>query len=239
MRKPIFKTWWFWVAVVAIVGIIGMFTNNDESPTPPEPTVAADTTQTEDQATNDTANVADKSATNTPEETVKEPEKEEPAFDWKTAEVNEENIKKALTDNVGAAMAIPLSEKTFRKFVSSMDTKGTYVEITVNPGLFGDEKDFVKKAGGSLIAYSKVLFQNPDVYEVSVVANIDNVGGGENQGVYISWRRNQAEGVDYDKVLDDMFGDITIPYQMARKYSIQKELFEGLTDFDLPQNNNL
>lgn len=165
----------------------------------------------------------------------------EPAqkFNWATADVNEENIRKALSEGIPAAMAIPLKDNTFRKFVSSEDLNGQYIELTINPGLFADEKDFVKRAGGSLIAYSKILFQNPHVYEVSLVVNIDDVAGGENQGVYISWRKEQAKGVDYDKVLDNMFGDISIPYSLARKYSIQTELYNGLKDFPMPQNKNL
>lgn len=161
------------------------------------------------------------------------------AFNWATAEVNEENVREALKDNVGAAMAIVVNDDTFRKFTSSEDTKGAYVEITVNPGAFGDQKDFVKRAGGSLLAYSKVLFENPDVYEISVNALVDNVGGGENPGVYISWRRENAEGVDLDAALDNMFGEISIPYGLARKYSIQNDLYSGLKDFELPAENNL
>ncbi|EHS56869.1 hypothetical protein P4H71_22725 [Paenibacillus kribbensis] len=166
-------------------------------------------------------------------------EQKEPEFNWATAEVNEENVRHALKDNVGAAMAIPLTDETFRRYGASSDLKGEYIEITVNPGLFLDEKDFVKKAGGSLIAYSKVLFQNPRVYEVSVSTNIDNVGGGENDAVYISWRRDQTKGVDYDKVLDNMFGDYTTPYQLARKYSIQPDIYRKLESFGLPKENNL
>lgn len=172
------------------------------------------------------------------EETTPEP-KPEPAFDWTTAEVNEENVRKALEDSVGAAMAIPLTDETFRRYASSADLKGEYVELTVNPGTFWDTKDFVKRAGGSLIAYSKVLFQNPDVYEVSVDVKIDNIGGGENDAVYISWRRDQAEKLNADTLLDNMFGDYTIPYQVARKYYITKELYDRLEKFDLPREHNL
>ncbi|GIP53102.1 hypothetical protein [Paenibacillus vini] len=166
-------------------------------------------------------------------------DKSEPKFDWANAEVTEENVKKALEDNIGAAMAIPLTEERFRKFVTSADAQGEYVEITLNPGIFADYKDFVKRAGGSLIAYSKVLFENPQVYEVSLNVLIDNVGGGENNGVYISWRRDQVADVDYDAVLDNMFGDYTIPYQLARKYNIQKDIYDGLEEFNLPESNNL
>lgn len=172
-------------------------------------------------------------------ETRVETAKPEPQFDWASADVTEENVKKALKDNVGAAMAIPLTDERFRKFVTTSDTNGEYVEITLNPGMFADYKDFVKRAGGSLIAYSKVLFENPQIYELSLNVLIDNVGGGENDGVYISWRRDQAEGVDYEAVLDNMFGDYTIPYQLARKYSIQKDIYNGLEDFELPSSNNL
>ena|GEM_PF-3506481 len=174
-----------------------------------------------------------------PVETAQEVGNAEQSFNWTSAEVTEDNIKKALKDNVGAAMAIPLTDDSFRKFVTSADTKGEYVEITINPGMFADYKDFVKRAGGSLIAYSKVLFENSQVYEVSLNVLIDNVGGGENDGVYISWRREQAEGVDYDAILDNMFGDYTIPYQLARKYSIQKDIYEELEEFELPSSNNL
>lgn len=172
-------------------------------------------------------------------ESIDEPSEPTPQFDWATAEVNEENIRKALSEGVPAAMAIPLKDSTFRKFVSSEDLNGEYIELTINPGTFADSKDFVKKAGGSLIAYSKILFQNQKIYEISLVVNIDNVAGGENQGVYISWRREQAKDVDYDKVLDNMFGDISIPYSLARKYSIQSELYNDLSDFSLPKENNM
>ncbi|ANY68780.1 hypothetical protein BBD42_21640 [Paenibacillus sp. BIHB 4019] len=160
-------------------------------------------------------------------------------FDWATAEVTEDNVRQALEGNVGAPFAIPVKDETFRKFVSSYDEKGEYIEITVNPGIFTDEKDFVKKAGGSLIEYSKFLFENPEVYEITVNALINDVAGGENEGVSISWRRDEAERIDYDIVLESMFGDYTIPYGLARKYSLQKELYEGLADFELPQYNNL
>jgi len=153
--------------------------------------------------------------------------------------VTEERAKKVLEGNVGAAYAITVKDETFRKIAMTYDTKGAYLEITVNPGMFADEKDFVRRAGGSLIAYSKILFSNPEVYEVSVNALIDNVGGGENDGVYISWQRDQAKDIDYDTVLDNMFGDYTIPYQLARKYSIQTDLYDKLPEFGLPKSNNL
>ncbi|WP_372629257.1 membrane lipoprotein lipid attachment site-containing protein [Cohnella sp.] len=162
-------------------------------------------------------------------------ESSEPPYDWSTVEVTEERARRALEGNVGAAYAITVKDETFRKIAMTYDTKGAYLEITVNPGMFADEKDFVRHAGGSLIAYSKILFSNPEVYEISVNVLIDNVGGGENDGVYISWQRDQAKDIDYDAVLDNMFGDYTIPYQLARKYSIQTELFEGLADFGLLQ----
>ncbi|WP_339260147.1 hypothetical protein MKZ12_09805 [Paenibacillus sp. FSL R5-0713] len=173
------------------------------------------------------------------EEATPEPEPVEPAFDWATAEVTEENVRKALLDNVGGAFAIPITDDTFRKFASSSDLKGEYVELTVNPGTFWDEKDFVKRAGGSLIAYSKILFQNPKVYEVSVDVKIDNVVGGENDAVYISWRRDQAEKLDADTILDNMFGDYTIPFQVARKYRLTKEIYDKLEKFELPRQHNL
>lgn len=160
-------------------------------------------------------------------------------FDWATAEVSEGNVKQALKSNVGAAFAIPVEDETFRKFVSSFDDKGEYLAITVNPGIFADEKDFVKKAGGSLVAYSKILFENPEVYEITVNVLINDVAGGENEGVSISWRREEAERIDYDIVLESMFGDYTIPFKLARKYSVQNALYEELTNFELPQYNNL
>lgn len=165
-------------------------------------------------------------------------EVKEPAFDWTKADVTEENVRKALANEV-TAVSIPLNEATFRKFTTNSDISGEYIEITINPGAFWDSKDFVKKAGASLIAYSKILFKNPKVYEVSVSAKIDNVGGGENDGVYISWRREQVEGKDLERVLDNVIGDYTTPYQLARKYSIQKELYDSLENFDLPRDNNL
>ncbi|MGP0579211.1 hypothetical protein ACTP13_19690 [Paenibacillus peoriae] len=215
------------VALLIILAIGGkLFANKPDTVTPvqapPNKEETIPVSQTESETTAPVVEVA-----------------EAPAFSWADAEVSEKNVRRALKDNVGAAMAIPLTDETFRKYASSSDLKGEYIEITINPGLFLDEKDFVKKAGGSLIAYSKVLFQNPKVYEVSISTHIDNVGGGENDAVYISWRRDQAKGLDYDKVLDNMFGDYTIPYQLARKYSIQPEVYNKLKKFDLPKENNL
>jgi hypothetical protein len=159
-------------------------------------------------------------------------------FDWKTAEVNEENVKEALGD-VGGAFSIPVNDDTLRKIVvNNYGDKNIMVYIVVNPGAFWDEKDFVKKSGGSLVDYSKILFENEQVYEVVVKTMIDNVGGGENPGVDISWRRDQTEGVDYEAVMDNMFGDISIPYQLARHYSIPKEIYDKLKDFDLPASLN-
>ncbi|OMF70874.1 hypothetical protein BK142_23435 [Paenibacillus glucanolyticus] len=68
---------------------------------------------------------------------------------------------------------------------------------------------------------------------------MDNVGGGENNGVYISWRRDQADGVDYDSVLDNMFGDFTIPFTLARKYRINSSIYDKLGDVSIPQDHNL
>lgn len=168
-----------------------------------------------------------------------DPKPTELVFNWHSAEVTEENVRLALENNVSTAMAIPIKEETFRRFTTSEDLEGQYIELTINPGTFGDEKDFVKKAGGSLIAYSKILFENPDVYEVSLDVKIDNVGGGENDGVYISWRRDQAENVDYDSVLDNMFGDFTIPYTLARKYRIDSSIYDKLGDIAIPEDHNL
>ncbi|QOS81005.1 hypothetical protein JNUCC31_09095 [Paenibacillus sp. JNUCC31] len=168
-----------------------------------------------------------------------DPEPVKPAFKWVTAEVTEENVRKALLDNVGGAFAIPLTDETFRKFVSSPDVYGERVELTINPGTFWDEKDFVKKAGGSLIAYSKILLDNPNIYEVCIDVKIDNAGGGENNAVYLSWRRDQAEKVDMDQVLDNMFGDYTIPFQLARNYRIQDDIYNELEKFSLPKEKNM
>ncbi|MBT2761894.1 hypothetical protein [Paenibacillus sp. ISL-20] len=168
-----------------------------------------------------------------------DPKPKESVFEWHSADVSEDNVRLALENNVGAAMAIPIKDETFRKFTSSEDLEGQYIELTINPGTYWDEKDFVKKAGGSLIAYSKILFENPEVYEVSLDVKIDNGGGGENDGVYISWRRDQAENVDYDSVLDNMFGDFTIPYTLARKYRIDSRLYDKLGDIPIPRDHNL
>lgn len=178
----------------------------------------------------------------TPESTPiasKESEPSEKPFDWKTEEVNEENVRKALEEGVTSALAIKITDKTFRKVVSSSDTKGEYLEITVNPGDFWDEKDFVKRSGGSLVAYSKVLFENPAVYEVSINVKINNVGGGENNGVYLSWRRDNVKGLNFDTVLDNTLGDYSVPFSLVRKYSIQDDIYEKLKNFDLPSENNL
>jgi hypothetical protein len=166
-------------------------------------------------------------------------EEDAPVFDWSKAEVNEKNVREALKDTGHAAVSIMLTDTTFRKFVYSEDDKGKYIDITVNPGMFGDVKDFVRKSGGSLLAYSKILFENPEVYEVSISTKMDNVGGGENDGVYISWRREQTEGIDYDKALDNMFGDYTIPYALARKYYIPRDIYERLPEPSIPMENNL
>lgn len=174
----------------------------------------------------------------TPRPSMSMVKKTEPPFNWTTAEVNEENVRKALSTGIGAAMSVPLTDDTFRGFVSNLYGEGRYVTITINPGMFADEKDFVKRVGGSLIAYSKILFDNPEIYDVTLVANIDNVAGGENKNaVFLTWNRKQAEGIDFDDVLDNMFGDISIPYQLARKYSIQKDIYDNLRDFDLPRDN--
>jgi hypothetical protein len=77
------------------------------------------------------------------------------------------------------------------------------------------------------------------VYEVSIDVKIDNVVGGENDAVYISWRRDQAAKVDADTILDNMFGDYTIPFQVARKYNLTKEIYDKLEEFELPRQHNL
>jgi hypothetical protein len=183
--------------------------------------------------------VAEPERSASPSEETQEPTVPSESYDWSTVEVTEERVRKALEGNVGAAYAISVKDETFRKIAMSSDTKGAYIEITVNPGMFADEKDFVRRAGGSLLAYSKILYSNPEVYEVSVNVLIDNVGGGENDGVYLSWQREQAKDIDYDAVLDNLFGDYTIPYQLARKYAIQTDLYDKLPEFDLPKSNNL
>ncbi|USB32534.1 hypothetical protein [Paenibacillus sp. YPG26] len=205
------------ILILIIFGLFKFFEGDSE-----EAPVSGDTTST----------------TSVTAKEVTKPGVEEPAFDWSKADVTEENVRKALANEV-TAVSIPLNETTFRRFAASSDTTGEYIEITVNPGAFWDSKDFVKIDGGSLIAYSKILFNNPKVYEVSVSVNIDNVSGGENDGVYISWRREQVKDVDLEKVLDNVIGDYTVPYQLARKYSIQKELYDSLESFDLPKDNNL
>ncbi|MFD2332269.1 hypothetical protein ACFSR7_23690 [Cohnella sp. GCM10020058] len=159
----------------------------------------------------------------------------EAPFDWVTAELTEENVRKALADGISIGSAFPVNDDTVRKIVANDWGKDSLIYVVVNPGFFLDEKDFVKRSGGSLIAYSKILFENPNVAEVSVQTRIDNVGGGENRAVDISWRRENIEGVDPDKALDDLMGDYTIAYQLARAYSIDKELYDALPDFGLPQ----
>jgi len=215
-----------YIIFIAALFVLTACSNDKQAESKPEPSATIAATQPEESAS--PSAVTQESA-----------EPSETPYDWSTVEVTEERAKKVLEGNVGAAYAITVKDETFRKIAMTYDTKGAYLEITVNPGMFADEKDFVRRAGGSLIAYSKILFSNPEVYEVSVNALIDNVGGGENDGVYISWQRDQAKDIDYDTVLDNMFGDYTIPYQLARKYSIQTDLYDKLPEFGLPKSNNL
>ncbi len=215
-----------YIIFIAALFVLTACSNDKQAESKPEPSATIAATQPEESAS--------------PSAVTQEPvEPSEPPYDWSTVEVTEERAKKALEGNVGAVYAITVKDETFRKIAMTYDTKGAYLEITVNPGMFADEKDFVRRAGGSLIAYSKILFSNPEVYEVSVNVLIDNVGGGENDGVYISWQRDQAKDIDYDTMLDNMFGDYTVPYQLARKYSIQTDLYDKLPEFGLPKSNNL
>lgn len=177
--------------------------------------------------------------TPSPSERAPEPSVEAtPAFDWATAEITEENVRKALEGNVGAPMAIPITDKTVRKIVANDWEENSLVFVTVNPGVFYGEKDFVKRSGGSLIAYSKILFENPKISEVAVKTMIDNVGGGENRAVDISWRRADIDGLDLSVLLENMLGDYTIPYQLAHFYLNEKDLYGALPEFGLPMHSD-
>ncbi|OMF70873.1 hypothetical protein [Paenibacillus glucanolyticus] len=76
------------------------------------------------------------------------PVEPEPVFDWSRAEVTEENVRLALENNVGAAMAIPMKDETFRRFTSSEDLEGQYIQsIRVH---IGTKKVSLKEPAGRL-----------------------------------------------------------------------------------------
>jgi hypothetical protein len=167
-------------------------------------------------------------------------------FDWSKAEVTEENVKKALsTVKEDAVTTIGFNDKVFRKYVDIPDAKGHYPSVNIKQDDFLDEKDFVRRAAGTFLAYSRVMFQNPQVYEFSITFLIDasNALGEkkEIEGVWLSWRRDNVKDIDWDKLLDsDNFVlNYRKPYQLARQYTINKDLYDKLpADFGLPRDKD-
>lgn len=154
---------------------------------------------------------------------------------WKNAsKVTHDSIFNALQDLPNAAFSIPINNKTVRDINVNEDADGYSIKIEVNPGDFYDEKDFVKKSGGSLLVYSKVLLENPSVYSITVLSKINTVSDQEKFALQLSWTKKEAANENIDELLDQMFGDITIPFRVARNYSIDSDIYNELDSNDFP-----
>lgn len=162
--EPI-KKYGLYAGIIIFLGLIFKFSNLFGDDTNSKSNISAPTTtQTE------TVTAPPTNEESAPQKTVNEKPKSimfsPPPFNWSTAEVSEETVKQALKGKVGGAFSIPVTENTIRKIVVNyFGEKNNMVYIVVNPGDFWDEKDFVKKSGGSLLEYSKILGSSESLVE--------------------------------------------------------------------------
>ena len=220
-KNQVWKKWWFWaiVAVIAIAWIVN-FANNDES----QPTA---TNQQEEQGQEQV------------EEEQQEPEQQ---VAWPDVELNEESVKEALK-SVNDAAVVQIDDDTLKK-IEIVDNTGTQdqqdkiVNVYVDPGIVWDETDYARKMANSIVAYSELLFQHPDVSMLRLWGSttfVDQYGNEkEETAVRIEWDRETAEKVNYSNFKNIVISDYGRAYEIASNYYIHPGLYKNLKEFELP-----
>ncbi|MFY9273163.1 MAG: hypothetical protein WBJ83_10850 [Thermacetogeniaceae bacterium] len=203
-KKPIWKRWWFWVCVVILLFII-IGSNSSKSSTP---------TQTQ---------------------TAKQQTKKQ--FVWTTAEVTEDNIKAALAKNSPATPIV--TDSDFPKSITKITIQDSTtkpgqknIEITYKAGTAWDETDIVKRAGGTMIQAGSILFENPKIEQITLIAlteMTDQYGKTKlEEGTKITLNRETASKIDWKGLADRHTTDPGNIYRIADNYYIHPGIYKNV-----------
>jgi hypothetical protein len=156
------------------------------------------------------------------EEPAAEPEEEIPSLNWATAELTEANIRKVLSREFNIDPIY--DDGDFPEDITSVTVEENNIIIEFKPETMWDETDFVKRVGGTTIIVGSVLFDNPDVVWVKVVAiteMTDQYGNTEDEeGAFISLDRELADKVDWEGLADRHSSDPGNIYRLSAEYYI-------------------
>lgn len=154
----------------------------------------------------------------------KEPE---PAFEWGTSDITKENVVKALAgknDVKPISMGTDFPDNITEITIVGLGDGKKNVWIYYSMGSVWDETGLVKKAGGTAVFASNILYQNPNVEEVALFAQgefTDQYGKTNlNTAVKIVINKSLADQVDWKGLADRHATDPGNIYRIVDNYSI-------------------
>jgi hypothetical protein len=155
------------------------------------------------------------------------PEPPQPSDNWATAEITEEAATNALKKARGG-LAIKITDDTLRK----ISVLGGDIVIEVKPKEMNGERIYARQIGESMIAYARILFENPQVERVVLNGYVDTTDNDTVFGAQIIWTRATHEAVNYEDISTKALGDISAPYDVAEDYSLKPIVLNGLKEKD-------
>jgi hypothetical protein len=206
-EKPVYKRVWFWIAAIVIVSIA----------------IAGADDEKERKQAQDNTEVTAPAAESKPE-----PEPE-PAPQWPDVELSRETVATALSD-VKGGRSVKVTEDTLRSVEFVKDS----VQLRINLGTAWNEKDYARKMADSIVRYSEVLFEHPDVGSVILTGYTeftDEYGNAKDDvAIYIEWSRATSDKIDYDNLTDIVALDYTRAFAIADGYKIHAGMYAKLAD---------
>lgn len=205
-NKKIYKRWWFWV--LAIIVIFALIPSEDNSNA-----VDNDTTKQTSSNTNETKK----------EEPKEEIKKEEPIFDFSTAELTEENIKKAVEKTLGSKL---------KSATITIEKEKNIIDITYNPGDVWNEKSLVSGTANTAASLMEIMFTNEKVDKVWVWTETsmqDAKGNVQNENVVnVGLSKENAKDINWKNFKTMVSGDYNALFNIADSKFIHPAIAKNL-----------
>lgn len=159
-----------------------------------------------------------------------------PAFNWATADITEDNVRKALAGesslNIVYDSKFPGDIEKIQIADSKKEPGKKTIAFIFKPGEMWDETTFVSQMGGTIIRADSLLFANPNVDVVEGVVTYDMTDQygktAPERVLKLQLRRTTVDKIDWTGLADRHFTDPGNIYRIADFKYIHPAIVQGI-----------